>query len=213
MADGGVVLFVGTKKQAQDAIREEAQRCGMFHVNHRWLGGMLTNYATISRSIARLKEFEAMKEDGTIKRYSKKEILMMEKKAAKLERALGGIKEMGRLPDIVYVVDPRKESIAVQEARKMDIPLLAIVDSNCDPTEIDYPIPGNDDAIRAIRLLTSRVADAALEGKKLREERLQGLTDKALAEAEAQAQVAPPTEELAAAEPAPEASPEAAVEE
>jgi small subunit ribosomal protein S2 len=196
VADGGLVLFVGTKKQAQDAIAEEAQRCGMFYVNHRWLGGMLTNYQTISRSIQRLKEFETMKEDGTLKRFPKKEVLMMEKKAAKLERALGGIKEMGRLPDIVYVVDPRKEDIAVKEARKMQIPLLSIVDSNCDPTEIDYPIPGNDDAIRAIRLLTARIADAALEGKKLAEERLQGLMDKEAAAAAAMA--------LEAESPAPE---------
>ena len=183
VADGGVVLFVGTKKQAMDAISEEASRCGMYFVNHRWLGGMLTNYATISRSIGRLRNFETMKEDGSIKRFPKKEILLMEKKAAKLERALGGIKDMGRLPDIVYIVDPRKESIAVKEARKMGIPLVAIVDSNCDPTEIDYPIPGNDDAIRAIRLLTSRVADACIEGAKLREERLAGAVDKELAEA------------------------------
>ena len=196
VADGGLVLFVGTKKQAQDAIAEEAQRCGMFYVNHRWLGGMLTNYQTISRSIQRLKEFETMKEDGTLKRFPKKEVLMMEKKAAKLELALGGIKEMGRLPDIVYVVDPRKEDIAVKEARKMQIPLLSIVDSNCDPTEIDYPIPGNDDAIRAIRLLTARIADAALEGKKLAEERLQGLMDKEAAAAAAMA--------LEAESPAPE---------
>jgi small subunit ribosomal protein S2 len=204
VANGGVVLFVGTKKQAQDAIREEAQRCGMFFVNHRWLGGMLTNFQTISRSIARLKEFEAMKEDGTIKRFPKKEILMMEKKAAKLERSLGGIKDMGRLPDIVYVVDPRKEDIAVQEARKVHVPLLAIVDSNCDPTEIDYPIPGNDDAIRAIRLITSRIANAVVDGKKVAEERLQGLTDKALAEAEAIA-AAEETPAQVAENPAPEA--------
>jgi small subunit ribosomal protein S2 len=204
VANGGVVLFVGTKKQAQDAIAEEAKRCGMFYVNHRWLGGMLTNFQTISRSIARLKEFEAMKEDGTLKRFPKKEILMMEKKAAKLERSLGGIKNMGRLPDIVYVVDPRKEDIAVAEGRKMGVSLLAIVDSNCDPTEIDYPIPGNDDAIRAIRLLTSRVADAALEGKKLAEERLQAITDKEMAEAEAEM---PPVEEAVAPEEA--AAPEA----
>jgi small subunit ribosomal protein S2 len=183
VADGGIVLFVGTKKQAQDAIAEEAKRCGMFYVNHRWLGGMLTNFLTISRSIARLKEFETMKEDGTLRRFPKKEILMMEKKAAKLERSLGGIKNMGRLPDIVYVVDPRKEDIAVLEARKVHVPLVSIVDSNCDPTEIDYPIPGNDDAIRAIRLLTSRVADAVLEGKKLAEERLQGQVDKEAAAA------------------------------
>jgi small subunit ribosomal protein S2 len=206
VAEGGVVLFVGTKKQAQDAIIEEAQRCGMFYVNHRWLGGMLTNYATIARSIERLRAFEAMKEDGTIKRFPKKEILMMEKRAAKLERALGGIKNMGRLPDVVYVVDPRKEDIAVREARKMHVPLVAIVDSNCDPTEIDYPIPGNDDAIRAIRLLTARIADAAIEGKKLAEERLQGLTDKeAAAELEPRAPTevpAPEMEESPAAAPA-----------
>jgi len=218
VADGGVILFVGTKKQAMDAISEEAKRAGMFYVNHRWLGGMLTNYQTISRSIERLKAFEAMKEDGSIKRFPKKEILMMEKKAAKLERALGGIKDMGRLPDIVYIVDPRKESIAVQEARKTKVPILAIVDSNCDPTEIDYPIPGNDDAIRAIRLLTSRIADAVIDGKKLREERLQGMMDKeAAAEAEAAAAAAapeaPPEAAAAPAPPEPEAAPETAASE
>jgi len=178
VADGGVVLFVGTKKQAMDAIAEEARRCGMFYVNHRWLGGMLTNYQTISRSIDKLKAFEAMRQDGTLKRFPKKEVLQMEKKAAKLERALGGIKEMGRLPDLLFIIDPRKEEIAVQEARKMQIPIVAVVDSNCDPTLIDYPIPGNDDAIRAIRLLTSRIADACIEGARVREERLQSLTDK-----------------------------------
>jgi small subunit ribosomal protein S2 len=188
VADGGIVLFVGTKKQAMDAIAEEADRCGMYYVNHRWLGGMLTNYTTISRSIDRLLNFEAMKEDDSLKRFPKKEVLLMEKKANKLERALGGIKTMGRLPDIVYVVDPRKESIAVKEARKMQIPLLAIVDSNCDPTEIDYPIPGNDDAIRAIRLLTSRVANACVDGAKLREERLVAMADKEMAEEAAEAE-------------------------
>ena len=205
VADGGVVLFVGTKKQAMDAISEEASRAGMYFVNHRWLGGMLTNYATISRSIGRLRNFETMKEDGSLKRFPKKEVLLMEKKAAKLERALGGIKDMGRLPDIVYIVDPRKESIAVKEARKMQIPLVAIVDSNCDPTEIDYPIPGNDDAIRAIRLLTSRVADACIEGAKLREERLAGAVDKELAEAmAAEAPAAAPATEPERAAAAPE---------
>ncbi|MCL6621629.1 MAG: 30S ribosomal protein S2 [Syntrophobacterales bacterium] len=199
VADGGIVLFVGTKKQAMDAIAEEASRCGMFYVNHRWLGGMLTNYATIARSIDRLKAFEAMKEDGSLRRFPKKEILMMEKRAAKLERALGGIKNMGRLPDVLYVVDPRKENIAVSEARKMGIPIVAIVDSNCDPTIIDYPIPGNDDAIRAIRLLTSRIADACIEGARLREERLQGMVDKEAALAEAEVPAAPPAEETVAA--------------
>ena len=203
VADGGVILFVGTKKQAMDAIAEEAHRAGMFYVNHRWLGGMLTNFQTISRSIQRLKDFEAMKEDGSLKRFPKKEVLMMEKKAAKLERSLGGIKDMGRLPDIIYIVDPRKEDIAVQEAQKTKVPILAIVDSNCDPTEIDYPIPGNDDAIRAIRLLTSRIADAALEGKKLREERLQAMTDKEMMAEEAPAAPAEAQPEVAAA-PAPE---------
>jgi small subunit ribosomal protein S2 len=210
VADGGVVLFVGTKKQAMDAISEEAGRCGMYFVNHRWLGGMLTNYTTISRSIGRLKNFETMKEDGSLKRFPKKEVLLMEKKAAKLERALGGIKAMGRLPDIVYIVDPRKEDIAVAEARKMRIPLVAIVDSNCDPTEIDYPIPGNDDAIRAIRLLTSRIADACIEGAKLKEERLVGQMDKEMAAAmEAAAQAAAPVSEPEAGEASPEpAAPE-----
>lgn len=199
VAEGGIVLFVGTKKQAMDAIAEEATRCGMFYVNHRWLGGMLTNYATIARSIDKLKAFEAMKEDGSLRRFPKKEVLMMEKRAAKLERALGGIKNMGRLPDVLYVVDPRKENIAVSEARKMGIPIVAIVDSNCDPTIIDYPIPGNDDAIRAIRLLTSRIADACIEGARLREERLQGLADKEAALAEAELPAAPSPEETAAA--------------
>jgi small subunit ribosomal protein S2 len=192
VADGGLVLFVGTKKQAMDAIAEEARRCGMFYVNHRWLGGMLTNFTTISRSIDRLKNFEAMKEDGSLRRFPKKEVLVMEKKAAKLDRALGGIKNMGRLPDVIYVVDPRKEDITIKEARKMKIPLVAIVDSNCDPTVIDYPIPGNDDAIRAIRLLTSRIAQACSEGNRLREERLQGLMDKEMAEAQAETPPAEP---------------------
>jgi small subunit ribosomal protein S2 len=197
VAEGGKMLFVGTKKQAMDAIAEEASRCGMFYVNHRWLGGMLTNYATIARSIDKLKSFEAMRDDGSLKRFPKKEVLVMEKRAAKLERALGGIKNMGRLPDVIFVVDPRKENIAVHEARKMGIPLVAIVDSNCDPTIIDYPIPGNDDAIRAIRLLTSRIADACAEGARLREERLQGMVDKEAALAEGEASSAPPEAEAA----------------
>jgi len=207
VADGGLVLFVGTKKQAMDAISEEASRCGMYFVNHRWLGGMLTNYATISRSIERLRNFESMKEDGSLKRFPKKEVLIMEKKATKLERALGGIKNMGRLPDVVYVVDPRKESIAVKEARKMHIPIVAIVDSNCDPTEIEYPITGNDDAIRAIRLLTSRMADACIDGAKLREERHASMVDKQLTE-EAMAEealAAVPAGESGEGEPSPEA--------
>ena len=183
IADGGKMLFVGTKKQAQDAIHEEAERCNMFFVNHRWLGGMLTNFQTIKKSIDKLKNFEKMKEDGSLKRFPKKEILNMEKKATKLEKSLGGIKNMNGLPDVVFVVDPHKENIAVQEARKMDIPVVAIVDSNCDPTEIDYVIPGNDDAIRAIRLITSRIAQACSQGLKVREERLQAMSDKEQEEA------------------------------
>lgn len=183
VADGGKMLFVGTKKQAQDAIYEEANRCQMFYVNHRWLGGMLTNFQTIKKSIDKLKTFERMKEDGSLKRFPKKEILMMEKKAAKLEKSLGGIKDMNGLPDMVFVVDPHKENIAVKEARKMNIPVVAIVDSNCDPTEIDYVIPGNDDAIRAIRLITSRIALACSQGLALRQERLQALSDKEQEEA------------------------------
>jgi small subunit ribosomal protein S2 len=178
VADGGKMLFVGTKKQAQDAIMEEAKRCQMYYVNHRWLGGMLTNFQTIKKSIDKLKAFERMKEDGSLKRFPKKEVLMMEKKAAKLEKSLGGIKDMNGLPDMVFIVDPHKENIAVKEARKMNIPVVAIVDSNCDPTEIDYVIPGNDDAIRAIRLITSRIAQACSQGLALREERLQAQSDK-----------------------------------
>ena len=165
VADGGKMLFVGTKKQAQDAIHEEAERCSMFFVNHRWLGGMLTNFQTIKKSIDKLKNFEKMKEDGSLKRFPKKEILNMEKKAAKLEKSLGGIKDMNGLPDIVFIVDPHKENIAVQEARKMDIPVVAIVDSNCDPTEIDYVIPGNDDAVRSIKLILKSLTDSIIKGK------------------------------------------------
>ncbi|MDQ7837438.1 MAG: 30S ribosomal protein S2 [Thermodesulfobacteriota bacterium] len=181
---GKPVLFVGTKKQAQESIAEEASRCGMFYVNSRWLGGTLTNFQTIRKSIDRLKTLEAMKEDGSIHRFKKKEILQMEKEIVKLEKSLGGIKEMGKLPGALFVVDPRKEYIAITEARKLGIPVVAIVDTNCDPDGIDYLIPGNDDAIRAIRLLTSRMADACLEGKGRLEEALQAVTDKTAAETE-----------------------------
>ncbi len=198
VADGGKMLFVGTKKQAQDAIYEEANRCQMYYVNHRWLGGMLTNFQTIKKSIDKLKSFERMKEDGSLKRFPKKEILMMEKKAVKLDKSLGGIKDMNGLPDMVFIVDPHKENIAVKEARKMNIPVVAIVDSNCDPTEIDYVIPGNDDAIRAIRLITSRIAQACNQGLALRQERLQALSDKEQKEAMA------PEEETAYAAITPE---------
>jgi small subunit ribosomal protein S2 len=162
---GGTVLFVGTKKQAQETVQEEAERCGMFYVNTRWLGGTLTNYQTIRKRIQRLRELEKMEEDGTFTVLPKKEVMQLQLQKDKLQRFLGGIKDMPGLPDAVYVVDPRKERIAVAEARKLEIPVIAIVDTNCDPDEIDYVIPGNDDAIRAVRLITSRLADAVLEGR------------------------------------------------
>jgi small subunit ribosomal protein S2 len=164
-AQGGSVLFVGTKKQAQEAVLEEASRCGMFYVNHRWLGGTLTNFATIRKSIARLKKLDEMKETGEYERLPKKEVLGLERERAKLEKALVGIKTMERLPSALFVIDPKKETIAVEEARRLAVPIVAIVDTNCDPTGIDYPIPGNDDAIRAVRLITSRMADALNEGR------------------------------------------------
>ncbi len=172
VADGYSVLFVGTKKQAHDSIIEESERCGMFYVVNRWLGGTLTNFQTIRKSIARLKELESMKSDGSINRYVKKEILKMEKERVKLEKNLGGIKDMDELPGAIFVVDPKKEKIAIREAKNLGIPVVAIADSNCDPDEIDFIIPGNDDAIRAIRLFCSKIADACIEGHNLAEERL-----------------------------------------
>ncbi|HEY6873741.1 MAG TPA: 30S ribosomal protein S2 [Geobacteraceae bacterium] len=170
---GETVLFVGTKKQAQDSVAEEAGRCGMFYVNQRWLGGMLTNFATVKQSIDRLKRLDAMIADGTISAYTKKEALQLDKERVKLEKTLGGIKGMHKLPGALFVIDPKNEEIAVQEAKKLGIPVVAIVDTNCDPDNIDYIIPGNDDAIRAIRLLTSKVADAVIEGAQARDTRLQ----------------------------------------
>jgi small subunit ribosomal protein S2 len=164
-AGGGSLLFIGTKKQAQETVFEEASRCGMFYVNQRWLGGTLTNFATIRKSIGRLKKLEEMKETGEFDRVSKKEALELDREREKLEKALIGIKAMESLPSSVFIIDPRKENIAVAEARRLGIPIVAIVDTNCDPTGIDYPIPGNDDAIRAVRLITSRMADAILEGR------------------------------------------------
>ena len=159
------ILFVGTKKQAQDTIVEDALRCNEFYVTQRWLGGMLTNWKTIQNRIARLRELETMKEDGTYDSFTKKEVLRMEEQRKKLEKFLGGIKDMKKLPGALFVVDPRKEYIAVNEARKLGIPVVAIVDTNCDPDVIDFPIPGNDDAIRAVRLITGKIADAIIEGK------------------------------------------------
>jgi len=163
--NGGTVLFVGTKKQAQDSIREEAIRCGMPFVNARWLGGMLTNFHTIQRRIKRLAQLQAMEEDGTFDMLPKKEVIKLRLQIEKLEKFLGGITEMKRQPAAMFIVDPRKERIAVAEAKKLHIPIIAIVDTNCDPDEIDYVIPGNDDAIRAVRLISSVVADAVLEAK------------------------------------------------
>jgi small subunit ribosomal protein S2 len=164
-SQGKDILFVGTKKQAQDAITEEAKRCGMYYVSSRWLGGMLTNYATIRKSIDRLKKIEKMKEDGTYDKLTKKEVAGLEKERAKLEKILSGIKIMPDLPSVVFIIDPRKEDIAVHEANKLGIPVVAVVDTNCDPDNIDYVIPGNDDAIRAIRLMASKIADAVIEGR------------------------------------------------
>lgn len=163
--EGGSILFVGTKKQAQEAVKEEAARCDMFFVNHRWLGGTLTNFQTIRKRIDRLHQLEKMGEEGIFEVLPKKEVILLNKEQERLEKFLGGIKHMKNLPDAVFVIDPRKERIAVAEARKLNIPIISIVDTNCDPDEIDYIIPGNDDAIRAVRLFTSKIADAVLEGK------------------------------------------------
>lgn len=166
---GGTLLFVGTKRQAQEIIKEEARRCGMYYVDHRWLGGMLTNFQTIKNSIDRLKSIESMQADGSINRFPKKEILIMEKERIKLERNVGGIKDMRNLPSVIFVVDPRKEDIAVSEAVKLGVPVVAITDTNCDPDGIDFLIPGNDDAIRSIRLLCHHIAEAVLAGQAMRD--------------------------------------------
>lgn len=163
--DGGKVLFVGTKKQAQDAIKEEAERAGMYYINQRWLGGTLTNFATIQKSVNRMKKIEKMEEDGTFEVLPKKEVVQLNKEHERLEKFLGGIRDMKSLPDVMFVVDPRKERIAVAEAIKLNIPIVGIVDTNCDPDEIDYVIPANDDAIRAVRLLTGKMADALIESR------------------------------------------------
>ena len=163
--NGGTVLFVGTKKQAQDSIREEAERCGMYFINNRWLGGTLTNFETIRKRIKRLEELTTMQENGTFEILPKKEVAKLKLEMDKLEKNLGGIKDMDRLPSCVFVVDPRKEHIAVREARRLGIPIVGIVDTNCDPDEIDFIIPGNDDAIRAVKLIAGKIADAVIEGR------------------------------------------------
>ncbi len=173
VAKGEYLLFVGTKKQAQETIYEQATRCQMFYVNHRWLGGMLTNFQTIKRSIDRLNKLEAMKNEEIYNLLPKKEVIQLEKQRSRLEKVLGGIKNMDRLPGVIFIIDPKKERIAVMEARKSGIPSVGIVDTNCNPDELDYFIPGNDDAIRAIHLFTSKIADAVIEGKQLYEKQLQ----------------------------------------
>jgi len=179
-AEGGNVMFVGTKKQAGDSIKEEAERAGAYYVNARWLGGMMTNFTTIRRRVARLQQLRKMSEDGTFERLPKKEVVKLNLEIEKLEKYLGGIEKMDKLPGALFVVDPRKEKIAVSEARKLGIPIVAIVDTNCDPDEVDYVIPGNDDAIRAVKLIASTMADAIIEGR-------QGQMGAAEAEAEAEA--------------------------
>jgi small subunit ribosomal protein S2 len=174
VAEGRSLLFVGTKKQAAEAIQDEANRAGMFYINSRWLGGTLTNFVTIKKSIERLKRLESMKADGTINLYYKKEIIQLENQMVKLRKNLGGIKEMDRLPGAIFVIDPRRENIATAEARRLGIPVVAVVDTNCDPDEVDYVIPGNDDAIRAIKLMASKMADACLEGRGRYEEQARG---------------------------------------
>ena len=164
-AEGGEILFVGTKKQAQDAVKEEAEKVGMFYVNARWLGGMLTNFKTMRTRIERLAQLKKMEEDGTFAMLPKKEVIKHQGEIAKLEKYLGGVKEMKKIPAALFIVDPRKERNAIAEAHKLNIPIVAIVDTNCDPDEIDYVIPGNDDAIRAIRLIASAMANAAIEGR------------------------------------------------
>lgn len=165
-AQGGTLLFVGTKKQAQEAVAEEAKRCGMFYVNQRWLGGMLTNFKTIQSRIAHLRDLEARRERGDFERLSKKEAQRLQDEMDRLERILGGIKDMRRLPSAIFIIDTRKERTAVMEARRLEIPIIALADTNCDPDEMDYPIPANDDAIRAVRLLCAKIADAAVEGRR-----------------------------------------------
>jgi small subunit ribosomal protein S2 len=207
VAKGEKVLFVGTKKQAQDSIREEALRADQYYVNNRWLGGMMTNFSTIKASIDRLKKIEGMVADGTIEQYTKKEALQLERERIKLEKNLGGIKNMTKLPGVIFIVDPKKEAIAVQEANRLGIPVVAVVDTNCDPDNIDFVIPGNDDAIRAIRLFAATVADACVEGGQKRKDKKQieaeGKDEVAEAPAVEEAPVVAPVAEAPAVEVAP----------
>ena len=190
-AEGKLVLFVGTKRQAQDAIAEEATRCGMFYVNQRWLGGLLTNWVTVQKSVKRLKELDEMATDGRYELLPKKEVVKLERERKHLQANLAGIKNLNRLPDVVFVIDSNKEQIAVKEARKLGIPVVAVVDTNCDPSEVDYVIPGNDDALRAIRLFASKISDSVIEGA-------QAVTDKQLADIQAGVQYSEGAEAAAA---------------
>jgi small subunit ribosomal protein S2 len=190
---GRIVLFVGTKRQAQDAISEEAQKCGMFYINQRWLGGLLTNWVTVQKSVKRLKELDEMATDGRYELLPKKEVIKLERERKHLQANLAGIKNMNRLPDAIFVIDSNKEQIAVREARKLGIPVVAVVDTNCDPTEVDYVIPGNDDALRAIRLFTSKISESIAEGAQL-------MTDKQVADMQAATEAAQVAQEAAATE-------------
>jgi small subunit ribosomal protein S2 len=192
-ADGRIVLFVGTKRQAQDAISEEAQKCGMFYINQRWLGGLLTNWVTVQKSVKRLKELDEMATDGRYELLPKKEVIKLERERKHLQANLAGIKNMSRLPDAIFVIDSNKEQIAVREARKLGIPVVAVVDTNCDPSEVDYVIPGNDDALRAIRLFTSKISESIAEGAQL-------MTDKQIADMQAGTAEAQRAEEAVASE-------------
>jgi small subunit ribosomal protein S2 len=214
---GKTVLFVGTKRQAQDAIREEAERAGQFHVNQRWLGGLLTNFQTVQKSIKRLKDLEAMQTDGRYEKLTKKERIKLDRERLGLDKTLSGIKSMNRLPDAVFVIDVRKEEIAVAEANKLGIPVIAVVDTNCSPEGIDYVIPGNDDALRAVRLFASRIADAVLEGQQMLTEggasgtneggAETGESTEAASESPSEAETEAPAAETAGAEPTAESVP------
>jgi small subunit ribosomal protein S2 len=205
-ADGKIVLFVGTKRQAQDAIAEEATKCGGFYINQRWLGGLLTNWVTVQKSVKRLKELDEMATDGRYELLPKKEVIKLERERKHLQANLAGIKNMSRLPDAIFVIDSNKEQIAVREARKLGIPVVAVVDTNCDPSEVDYVIPGNDDALRAIRLFTSKISESIAEGAQL-------MTDKQVADMQAAADAAQAATESPAAEAAVDASEDISMEE
>jgi small subunit ribosomal protein S2 len=205
---GGYILFVGTKRQAQAIIKEEASRCDMYYINHRWLGGTLTNFQTIKKGVDRLKSIEAMQEDGSINKFPKKEILLMEKERVKLERNIGGIKNMRSLPAAVFVIDPNKEQIVVKEANKLNIPVIALADTNCNPDGITHIIPGNDDAIRAIKLITSAIADAVLDGRSQLKEKdavVEEMVEQAMAENPEEVSEEAPEETKAEENPADEA--------